>query len=430
MLRSKGKVIPEMNELASSEWLSGPLDVGSGVRRRVSEAYECLAEREIPVDYHSWVEQEFGWDLSSEHAGRRIENPWAKASGQLSMTVRQVSEDVAAGLGYVVLKTLIAESEDGGRSMSEWATRESRMQVEPIVSGGGQSGWTVSWRGRGWSGTFVEYLELVRESRAVSEGTSTLVIPSVKYHLPEPGETRWLESEYEFTTAGLLQAWGVDADSGPMPLEKDFSPTLAGSERSRVRETVLEWIRRVPGLIRGSVGPGAVSVGLKIFNTLEEESFQFELLRSVQEAVGANAADWWVYGNRLFDPDREFEGIRGIAYGGWDLSDRNLRVLSKCHAEYGESMGRFAATGNICSGRMALEYALRGAASFQLHTMFQLPSHHYVLRSGSRTQKALHELYLHPDDGLVVWLAHLADRFSLPGDGLRFRDLVGRGRPG
>jgi hypothetical protein len=215
-----------------------------------------------------------------------------------------------------------------------------------------------------------------------------------------------------------------------MPLEKDFSPTLAGSERSRVRETVLEWIRRVPGLIRGSVGPGAVSVGLKIFNTLEEDSFQFELLRSVQEAVGANAADWWVYGNRLFDPDREFEGMRGIAYGGWDLSDRNLRVLSKCHAEYGESMCRFAATGNICSGRMALEYALRGAASFQLHTMFQLPSHHYVLRSGSRTQKALHELYLHPDDGLVVWLAHLADRFSLPADGLRFRDLVGRGRPG
>jgi hypothetical protein len=412
-----------------TRWLRGGADIAVEVRDRVAAAYRELAERETPVDYHAWVRDAFEIDLSSEYAGQRIENPWGKASGQLSMTAHQVAEDVAAGLGYVVLKTVIAESEDGGQSMSEWAIHEARMQVETIRSQGGESGWTVSWKGRGWWGTLDEYLELVREARGLAEGSATLVVPSVKYHLPQPGETKWLESEYEFTTRQLLRAWGEGTQAGAMPIEKDFSPTLAGSGRSRVRETVVEWLRRVPGLVRGAVAAGDVTVGLKIFNALFDDEFQLELLQSVQQATGADAADWLVYGNRLFDPEREFDGLHGIAYGGPDLSDRNLRVLSEFHDRYGTAMRPLAGTGDISSGRMALEYALRGASSFQLHTMFQLPSRQYALRSGSRTQKALHELYLHPHDGLVVWLSHLARRWSLPDAPLRFRDVVGRGRP-
>ena len=137
------------------------------------------------------------------------------------MTSQQVADDVAAGLGYVVLKTVIAESEDGQQSMAEWAIREARMRLEPITSRRGEDGWTVSWKGRGWWGTFREYLKLVTEARALSRDSSTLVVPSVKYHLPMPGETEWLEAEYEFTTRALLEAWGEGA---PMPIEKDFSP--------------------------------------------------------------------------------------------------------------------------------------------------------------------------------------------------------------
>ena len=409
-----------------TRWLRGEADIAVEVRDRVAAAYRELAERETPVDYHAWVRDAFEIDLSSEYAGQRIENPWGKASGQLSMTAHQVAEDVAAGLGYVVLKTVIAESEDGGQSMSEWAIHEARMQVEAIRSGRGESGWTVSWKGRGWWGTLEEYLDLVREARGLAQGTGTLIVPSVKYHLPQPGESRWLESEYEFTTRQLLRAWGGGGQAGAMPIEKDFSPTLAGSGRSRVRETVVEWLRRVPGLVRGAVAAGDVTVGLKIFNALFDDEFQLELLQAAQEA---DAADWLVYGNRLFDPEREFDGVRGIAYGGPDLSDRNLRVLSRFHDRYGSAKLPVAGTGDISSGRMALEYALRGASSFQLHTMFQLPSQQYALRSGTRTQKALHELYLHPADGLVVWLSHLARRWDLPAAPLRFGDVVGLGRP-
>lgn len=413
-----------------ARWLDGAADVEGEFLARVARAYEELANRDTPVDYHAWVGDQFSLDLSSEYGGQPIGNPWGKASGQLSMTPQQVADDVTAGLGYVVLKTVIAESEGGAQSMSEWAVPEARMLVEPITSLRGVNGWTVSWKGRGWWGTLDEYLELIRAARIAADGTGTRIVPSVKYHLPSGDETEWLEAEYCYTTRRLLAAWAEAGAAGPMQVEKDFSPTLAGSDRSNVRETVVDWVRRVPGLVRGAADVGKVTVGLKLFNALFDDAFQLEMLRATQDVARVDAADWLVYGNRLFDPDRVFETHRGIAYGGGDLSDRNLRVLGRFLAETGGAMPPFAATGDICSGRVALEYALRGATSFQLHTFFQLPSEQYALRTGNRTQKALHELYLHPEDGLVVWLRHLAGRFGLSTSPLRLRDVVGLGRPG
>ncbi len=409
-------------------WLIGRAEIDPGLRDRVADDYRRLARAGPPDRYHEWIAERYGLDLSTGFAGHRLSNPWAKASGQLSMNRQQVAEDIEAGLGYIVLKTVIAETGDGAQSMSAWSIREARMLVESITSRRGERGWTVSWKGRGWWGTFAEYLDLLAAAREDAASSQTLIVPSVKYHLPAPGESEWLVEEYEHTTQKLVEAWQTTDDS-PMPLEKDFSPTLAGSGHARVRETVIEWLRRVPALIRGAVDGGRVVVGLKIFNALFDDEFQLALLRSIQEADGIEATDWWTYGNRLFDPRREFDGHRGIAYGGPDLSDRNLRVLSAFQADVGPAMRPLAATGNINSGRMALEYALRGASSFQLHTFFQLPNERYALTGGTRTQKALHELYLHPEDGLVVWLEHLARRWGLAHDPLRFVDVVGRGRP-
>ena len=45
-----------------------------------------------------------------------------------------------------------------------------------------------------------------------------------------------------------------------MVLEKDFSPTLAGSDLAAARATVLGWLRRVPELIRAAA-PGQVKPG-------------------------------------------------------------------------------------------------------------------------------------------------------------------------
>jgi hypothetical protein len=125
-----------------------------------------------------------------------------------------------------------------------------------------------------------------------------------------------------------------------------------------------------------------------------------------------------VHANRLFDPERVFQGQRGVAYGGPDLSDRNLRTLSAFREAQREGKAsrrpiEVSATGDIHSGRMAVEYALRGCTSFQIHTLFQCPNELFAMKRGTKVERALHGLYFHPEDGLVVWLRHAADRLGV-----------------
>eukprot|EP00913_Durusdinium_trenchii_P011135 g10457.t1 len=382
-------------------------------------------------------------EIGTRYAGVEIPNPFGKASGQLSMTAQQVVDDVAAGLGFVVLKTVIACDETGAQSMEAWAVKQARMVAERITGADGESGWTISWKGRGWWQSFEDYLKLVTDAREIAADSQTLIVPSCKYHLPTSDAEEWKISEYLYTTRQLCRAWqrrGTDAVDDVMPLEKDFSPTLAGSDRASAQSRILDWLRTTTRLIQSAVHPAAseedaslpaVRVGLKIFNALFDDAFQLEMLRTVDALSGTERPDFLIYGNRLFDPDREFDGHRGIAYGGPDLSNRNLRVMSAFQHEQ-ENAPRshaslpWSATGNIATGKMALEYALRGAENFQLHTYFQLPSDQYSMRDGSKTQKALHELYFHPQTGFAVWLKHLGKRLAITDRPVRFRDVIGR----
>lgn len=453
--------------------------VSSDLLSRVRADYERLAVEGLPNCLEEYLAEHYQLDVAADYAGFALKNPWGKASGQLSMTSRQVADDVAAGLSFVVLKTVIAEDASGEQTMKAWAIPESRMLAEPIVGQSGESGWTISWKGRGWWHSFEDYLQLIRDAQHVAAGSGTLIVPSCKYHLPMPGESEWRVAEYSHTTPRILQAWleGADSATAVMPLEKDFSPTLAGSDRAAAQARILEWLREVPTLIRQSVsepligddrasGRGEVPdiddsrgakvrVGLKLFNALFDDDFQLAMLRSIQ-TPGAGRPDFYVYGNRLFDPQCEFDGKRGIAYGGPDLSDRNLRVMTRFQQEQSStepfpgsplrpdaadhispadlplrdlpwSELPWSATGNITTGRMALEYALRGASSFQLHTFFQLPARVYRMQAGSKTQKGLHELYFHPETGFIVWMHDIASRLGLPNRPIRFADIVGQG---
>jgi len=413
--------------------LAGSPDLPDPVLRQVRDDFARFARSGLPRDVEGHLRATYGLDVSGSYAGVPLRNPWGKASGQLSMRRSQVEEALSAGLGFVVLKTVIAQDAEGRQTMAAWATRESRMIAEPIVGRNtGATGWTISWKGRGWWHTFDEYLELVRAASILGRDHGMLIVPSVKYHLPAPDENTWRVEEYTTTTRALLDAYvrphGIDF----MPLEKDFSPTLAGSDRARQRLKILEWLQATPPLIRDAGPPGAVKVGLKLFNSLDEDAFQLTMLATVHNP-GVSRPDYLIYANRLFDPERVFEGHRGIAYGGPDLSDRNLRLLSALRAD--QAAGRIpvadlelSATGDIGSGRMAVEYALRGCTSFQLHTYFQLPKGVYAMTRGTKLERALHMLYFHPDDGLVVWLLHAARRLGL-GDRkpIRLLDLAALG---
>lgn len=381
------------------------------IQRQIAADYERFGDQGLPGPLEDYLSEQYGIDVSSTYGGVPIRNPWGKASGQLSMTLRQVEEDVEAGLGFIVLKTVIAKDASGGQSMAAWAIPEARMVVETITSATGESGWTVTWKGRGWSRSLGDYLDLVREATRLGRSAGTLVVPSCKYHLPATQAEPWRVGEYEYTTGLLLEACAHE----PMVLEKDFSPTLAGSERAREEALIADWLHHVPILIRAAAAGRPLLLGIKVFNALFDDDFQVRMLQLLHQP-GPARPDYLVYGNRLFDPQREFEGLRGVAYGGPDLSDRNLRVLDQFRTQcFGLQPLEISGTGNIGTGKMALEYALRGCHSFQLHTFFQLPQDTYRARTGSRTQKALHGLLFHPEHGFVVWLLHLAQNWDLRG---------------
>ena len=75
----------------------------------------------------------------------------------------------------------------------------------------------------------------MREASAIGRDRDLLVVPSVKYHLPAPGESSWREEEYQFTTRAIVDAHAANDAGRPIAIEKDFSPTLAGSARSLER---------------------------------------------------------------------------------------------------------------------------------------------------------------------------------------------------
>ena len=362
----------------------------------------------LPPDLAAHVRESYRVDLTARYLGFTLPHPIGKGSGQLSLNQEQLETDRAAGLAFVVLKTVIAEDPTGSRAMEAWAIHETRMRVEKVRSGSGLDGWTVTWKGRGWDRGFDDYLELVSAAGDMTRSGGMVAVPSAKYHLPKMDE-EFREAEYRHTTERLARAWGGDF----LPLEKDFSPTLAGDALAEERERILRWLREVPGLIRGGAAPVPVRLALKLMNARHGEPFQLEMVRA------ASDADALVCFNRLWSEARK------AAYGGYDLSDRNLRTLKTVRSSR-LATPPLCGTGNVSSGRMILEYAKLGCESVQVHTFFQLPLSEYPATAGPRTQRALHALVFHPESGLIAGLLDLeqSGRLHRRDGELRFLDVT------
>ena len=378
-------------------------------RARIERDFERF-KRDLPPDFPDHVRDAFQIDLAARYLGSPLAHPIGKGSGQLSLNAGQLEDDAVAGLAFVVLKTVIAQDEAGTQSMAAWAVHETRMTVERRTAANGREGWTVSWKGRGWDRSFEEYLALERAGHDIAATTGMLVVPSAKYHLPRLGE-EFRTEEYQHTTRQLAAAWGEP----PLLLEIDFSPTLAGDALADDRAQILRWLREVPARVRAAA-PVAARLAVKLMNARFDDAFQLEMINACVDA------DVLVCFNRLFDAEK------GIAYGGWDLSERNLRVLDAVSDRLTAQPPdrRLCGTGNINSGRMILEYARRGCESVQLHTYFQLPLSEYPATDGSRTQRVLHALIFHPHDGVIAGMLELEEAGRLERrDGiLHFLDLI------
>jgi hypothetical protein len=375
------------------------------MRARLARDFERYGTG-LPADFAGRVREDYRIDLSARYLGFTLPHPIGKGSGQLSLNLDQLQADHAAGVAFVVLKTVIGQDPAGHQSMAAWAIHETRMRVERRLSVAGRPGWTVTWKGRGWDRSFEDYLTLAQAAGEMTREWGWMAVPSVKLHLPTL-EQPFDEEEYRFSVRALADAWGGPA----LALEKDFSPTLAGDALADERERILRWLREVPGRIRAAAGR-PVRLALKLMNARHDDEFQ---VRMLEAAAGADAL---VVFNRLWSPEQS------VAYGGFDLSDRNLRVLAAARGR-GLALPPLSGTGNACTGRLILDYARLGCESVQLHTFFQLPLSEYPATGGSRAQRALHALVFHPEHGLIAGMLDSEERGDLHRDGgeLRFLDL-------
>lgn len=398
--------------------------------QRIRNDYERFRDG-LPTGIESYLLESYGLDVSSRYGPRSIPNPFGKASGQLSLNHHQVETDIHAGLGFIVLKTVIAEDGDGHRSMEEWAIKETQMRVSQIIGKEtGETGWNVTWQGRGWYGSLEEYIIFLMRALELGKTSRTVIVPSCKFHLPGPEEAHFRLDEYRYTVGRLYEAWLTSGGDGPLQMEKDFSPTLAGSNRARQQSTILYWLREVCPCIKQSIQGRDIHLGIKVMNTVFSDAFQMSVLQALL-GEASEQPDYLVYANRLYDHGRSFAGKAGAAYGGPDLSARNLRILDELRrreltGELTYSIPVLSGTGNIHSGKMALEYALRGVESMQMHTIFQKPLSAYGMRIGSKTERGLHDLYFNPETGLVPWMLHLryAEELVNDDDITAFRDIT------
>ncbi len=393
------------HEIPSISRLAGPALISTELKKKLTTDLENSLQGWWPEDLNEYLMNSYRVDVRARYAGRELANPFGKGSGQLTMTPHQISEAADAGLGFAILKTVIAQDQSGQQSMSAWAIPEARMVVEPIHAvTSGRQGWTVTWKGRGWSRSCDDYRELFSVSLKIAEKSDLYIAPSVKFHLPGDLEGIWKTSEYEYVLGKLNGIWQSSSYAGqPMPIEKDFSPTLAGDDRSRHEEVIIRWLNEILPIMR-KCSPSPLKIGMKLMNALGPIAFQERLLRHTLELN--QSADFLVYGNRLFDPGRIFEDHCGVAYGGPDLSDRNIYVLEQCQNAIRKSKIEVSGTGDIGSGRTAVEYGMRGATSVQLHTYFQIPENDKTGSGVKRLRRKMARLIFDPATGLVAWLLH------------------------
>jgi len=103
--------------------------------QRLKSDWERFLHEPLPKPLWRFVLERYGVDIRSNYAGFPVPLLVGKASGQLSMEPHQVRMDGQAGLGFCVLKTVIAQDAQGNCSMKAWALPVTKMKVERRLDG-------------------------------------------------------------------------------------------------------------------------------------------------------------------------------------------------------------------------------------------------------------------------------------------------------
>ncbi|MGH7546682.1 MAG: hypothetical protein ACREMM_00740, partial [Gemmatimonadales bacterium] len=90
------------------------------MRERLERDFERFRQA-LPRDFPDYVREAYRIDLTARYLGVRVPHPIGKGAGHLSLNPGQLEDDAAAGLAFVLLKTVVAQDETGARGMAAWA---------------------------------------------------------------------------------------------------------------------------------------------------------------------------------------------------------------------------------------------------------------------------------------------------------------------
>ena len=242
-----------------------------------------LRTREFPRNSIAICWQSYGLDMTASYAGIPLRNPVGQGVGP---ALAEPSLGRGSGRrrpGLVVLKTVIAQDARARSAMSAWAIKESQMAVEPIKAPSpetkaGRSPGTAGAGGSRSKTTWISFaprarsarerqaprrsIDQIPPARARGDGLAHRRIPRHDSRDPRCLSTR----------AGQL----------PMPLEKDFSPTLAGSDRAASRRIGARLAQaRARSDPRGGPDPGTGSSRPQALQQPRGRRFQRQLLAEV-----------------------------------------------------------------------------------------------------------------------------------------------------
>jgi len=371
------------------------------------------------LELSNHVLKNYGIDITGNYAGIKIAHPFGKAAGQLSMTSGHIKADFENGLAFSVMKSAVGVTVDGDIGIDGWERSAPKMIVESRTSKDGRDGWTVTWKGRGWDKGFTAYADFYSDVLAM-DTPGHYTFPSLMVDVTD--RDRAID-QCSFCLKQLTEIHEKIGSKNPFTIEIDISPTLNLLPGAENDDTFRQFaVNSVAAFYHGLPEPHKFIV--KIPNADRGPEFQLQLVKdSIEE--GKERLAGIIIGNRLFDPKGEFEGQVGIAYGGWDLSNANLETLDLMLKE--KINVPLIATGNIGTGRMMVEYALRGCTAGEIHTFFQLsPSSYRAPKGdGGRIWRAMREIMFHPDDGLIAIMLKLetASLLTAKNEILYFSDL-------
>lgn len=359
---------------------------------KLNDFYREYSDKKLPPELSQIILDEFGIDISTNYFDQELKNPIMVAPGQLTLSEGQIRGIVDAGYGGVVLKSVVGEDKNGNASMSQFRKTPTFIKTVFDEKDIEKRMPIILWDGGLDTRELGKYLVFAENSLNVGKEKNVPIIASFLSHLPQKGE-EWKEEEWVYTAERF-------SNLGFAYIEIDFCPFLKGENVVKNKETVLDWYRKSPELIKRVKG---IKVLPKLLNLDFGPDFQLEMVKASIEG----GADGVVIANRIYKQELK------SPYGGLELKERNIEQIKNVR-ENGLDIP-IVGTGGVYSGKDVLDYLKLGVPCVEILSYIMGKWSKPVETRKDKFELVLYEILLNPVNGLVAGMLDLKNREGISG---------------